>query len=148
MVHTPRLIYFSHDPCGKQLGRCHVAKWDAPSLPLLNGLSITSLCLYRLSQSGTRALSTLLSTLGEDSVLETLVIDFVWLDDQVCEAVGKAGRKLRSLVIGTSGTKLSDKGIVTIVESCDALEELVLDEVQGDDSRQPSHTYARINSIL
>lgn len=92
---------------------------------------MTALHLSRLSQTGARALSTFLSSLGEDFLLESLTVDFIWLDDQLCEKIAETGRKLRSLRIGTSGTKLSDNGIIALVEGCDALEELVLDEVQG-----------------
>ncbi|KAJ7251758.1 hypothetical protein B0H12DRAFT_1234037 [Mycena haematopus] len=92
--------------------------WDAPSLPLLSGLQgLTSLRLCRLSQAGARAFAALLENLSDESLLESLAIDFVWLDDPLCEKI------------------LSDKGIVTILEGCDALEEFVLDEVQGRLSR-------------
>jgi len=76
-------------------------------------------------------LSVLLSNIREYSTLEDVSIDFVWLDDQLCEKIVEAGGKLRKLRIGTSGTKLTDKGVVALVEGCDALEELTLDEVQG-----------------
>ncbi|KAJ6593723.1 hypothetical protein B0H19DRAFT_1091763 [Mycena capillaripes] len=115
--------------------RCGLAKWDAPSLPLLSGIPLTSLRLCRLSQAGARAFSALLENLGDESLLEYLNIDFVWLDDPLCEKIVGAGRKIQKLSLTTSGTKLSDKGIVSILEGCDALEELVLDEVQGRLSR-------------
>jgi hypothetical protein len=107
-------------------------KWNALSLPLLSNLPITVLVLNRLSQSGARALSALLSTTNEYSFLEDVSIDFVWLDDALCERIVEAGRRLRRLKIGTTGTKLTDRGICAIVEGCDALEDLTLEEVQGD----------------
>ena len=106
-------------------------KWDGPSLPLLNSLPLTSLHVSRLSQRGARTLSVLLSNMGEYSTLEDLSVDFVWLDDQLCEMIAKAGSKIRKLRIGTSGTKLTDKGVAAIIEGCDALEDLIFDEVQG-----------------
>jgi hypothetical protein len=109
---------------------CH-SKWDAPSLPLLLSLPLTSLHLSRLSQAGARALSVLLSNLGEDSLLEDVGFDIVWLDDPLCEKIVEAGKRIRSLKLGTRGTKLSDRGIVKIVEGCENLEVFVLEEVQG-----------------
>jgi hypothetical protein len=87
--------------------------------------------LSRLSQAGARALSVLLSNIGEDSLLEDVGFDIVWLDDPLCEKIVEAGRRIRTLKLGTRGTKLSDRGIVTIVEGCENLEELILEEVQG-----------------
>ncbi|KAF7362040.1 hypothetical protein MVEN_00549400 [Mycena venus] len=136
-AHNSRLlrVAFTPPPLASSQ-RCSLAKWDAPSLPLLSGLpSLTSLCLCRLSQAGARAFATLLENLGDDSLLESLNIDFVWLDDPLCEKIVDAGRKIQKLSLTTSGTKLSDKGIVVILEGCDALEEFVLDEVQGRLSR-------------
>jgi hypothetical protein len=107
-------------------------KWNALSLPLLSNLPITVLVLNRLSQSGARALSALLSGMNEYSFLEDVSIDFIWLDDALCERIVEAGRRLRRLKMGTTGTKLTDRGICAIVEGCDALEDLTLEEVQGD----------------
>ncbi|KAJ7287738.1 hypothetical protein C8J57DRAFT_1284756 [Mycena rebaudengoi] len=135
--HNPRLLRFSFTPPTLYLSsqRCSLAKWDASSVPLLSSIPLTSLRLCRLSQAGARSFSALLSNLGDESALENLNIDFVWLDDSMCEKIVEAGRKIQKLTITTSGTKLSDKGVVSILEGCDALEELVLDEVQGRLSR-------------
>lgn len=129
---NPRLqrVVFAPPPLSPP--RCSLAKWDAPALPLLSGLPLTALHLCRLSQAGARAFSVLLDNLGDESLLECLNIDFVWLDDSLCEKIVDAGRKIQKLTLTTSGTKLSDKGIVSILEGCDALEEFVLDEVQGE----------------
>jgi hypothetical protein len=109
-----------------------VPKWDAPSLPLLAALPITKLHITRLSQRGSRALAVLFTQLGEDSLLEDVSLDFVWLDDPLCEKVVEAGRRIRRLKVGTSGTKLTDKGLVGIFEGCDALEDFALVEAQGE----------------
>ncbi|KAJ6495576.1 hypothetical protein C8R47DRAFT_362614 [Mycena vitilis] len=134
-THNPRLTRVVFAPPPLSLPRSNLAKWDAPSLPLLSAVPLTSLRLCRLSQAGARAFSALLESLGDESSLECLDIDFVWLDDPLCEKIVDAGRKIQKLRLTTSGTKLSDKGIVSILEGCDALEELVLDEVQGRLSR-------------
>jgi hypothetical protein len=65
--------------------------------------------LCRLSQAGARAFSALLENLGDESLLESLSIDFVWLDDPLCEKIVDAGRKIQKLGLTTSGTKLTDK---------------------------------------
>lgn len=133
--HTPRLTHFTftpdHTADPHSSTRARLAKWDALSLPLLASLPLISLRLSRLSQSGTRALSQLFDNLGEYSTLEDVSVNFIWLDDPLCEKLADAGRRIRRLTLGTSGTKLTDKGIVNILEKCDALEELVLDQVQG-----------------
>jgi hypothetical protein len=87
--------------------------------------------LSRLSQAGARALSALLSNIGEDSLLEVVSVDIVWLDDPLCDKIVEAGRRIRTLKLGTRGTKLSDRGIVKIAEGCENLEEFILEEVQG-----------------
>jgi hypothetical protein len=132
--HNHRLMRFSCTP-NPRYSRMNFVKWNGPSLPLLSSLPLTSLRLSRLSQAGARSLSVLLSNIGEYSTLEEISVDFVWLDDQLCERIVEAGGKLRRLRLGTSGTKLTDKGVVTLVERCDALEELTFDEVQGAMSR-------------
>ncbi|KAJ7647484.1 hypothetical protein FB45DRAFT_893564 [Roridomyces roridus] len=134
--YNPRLGRVAFGPSSLSPSRSTLAKWDAPSLPLLTGHPLTCLHICRLSQAGARAFSAFLNKLGEESVLECLNIDFIWLDDSLCEKIVGAGRKtLQKLTLSTSGTKLTDKGIVSILEGCDALEELVLDEVQGRLSR-------------
>lgn len=106
-------------------------RWDAPSLIHLTSLPLTRLVLHRLSQAGARALSALFEKLGEDSTLEEAWLDFVWLDDSLCEKLSVAGRRLKRLRLGTLGTKLTDKGLLSILEGCDALEDLSLHEVEG-----------------
>ena len=109
-------------------------RWDAPSLGHLASLNnLTSLSVTRLSQAGARAIGTLFDKMGDgdSSALEDVSLDFLWLDDALCEALVKAGRRLRRLRLSTAGTKLSDRGVLAIIEGCDALEELWLDEVQG-----------------
>ncbi|KAF5389366.1 hypothetical protein D9757_004373 [Collybiopsis confluens] len=114
-----------------------LTKWDAPSLPLLSSLPITTLYLSALSQAGKRALVRMLLDLGQDAVLDDVTIDLMWFDESLCEAISFAGRKIRRLCISTCGTKLNDGGLISILESCDALEELNLDEVEG-----PHHSWA------
>ena len=147
--HCPRLVNFTFQPeaplctvCGTQTAtvsppsrRPAVPKWDAPSLPLLAALPITKLHITRLSQQGSRALAVLFTHLGEYSLLEDVSLDFVWLDDPLCEKVVEAGRRIRRLKIGTWGTKLTDKGLVRIFEGCDGLEDFGLVEAQGELAR-------------
>ncbi|KAK7035289.1 hypothetical protein VNI00_012056 [Paramarasmius palmivorus] len=83
-----------------------------------------------LAESGTRSLAVLLSDLGEDNQLESLLVDLLWLDEMLCDAIAEVGKRLRKLRLTTCGTKLTDPGVVSILESCDDLEEFALDEVQ------------------
>jgi hypothetical protein len=69
--------------------------------------------------------------MGEESGIEDMWLDFVWLDDSLCELLVAAGRRLTRLTLGTPGTKLTDRGILSILEGCDNLEELTLLEVEG-----------------
>ncbi|KAF7321482.1 hypothetical protein MKEN_00669000 [Mycena kentingensis (nom. inval.)] len=129
-IHNPRLsrISFTQPPLSP---RCSL-KWDAPSLPLLATLPLTSIRVSRLSQAGARAFSRLLEGLGAANCsLENLCIDFVWLDETICQTIAQVGKKLRSLTVSTAGTKLSDGGLVAILEGCEALESFTLDDVQG-----------------
>jgi hypothetical protein len=126
-----RFVYTPSSQSKSLTARSTQSKWSCPSLALLSSLPLTSLCLTRISQVGSRALSKLLSSLSEYSSLDDLSIDFVFLDDQLCEKIVEAGRRLRRLKMGTSGTKLTDKGVCALLEGCDALEELFLEDVQG-----------------
>ncbi|KAI3615277.1 hypothetical protein WG66_003611 [Moniliophthora roreri] len=132
-----RLQSFSYTPHALASSQaCHSSrKWDAPSLPLLTSLNITHLHITRLSQSGARSLIEMLSQLGEDCQLESLIIDLVWLDELLCDAIAGAGKRLHTLRLSTCGTKLNDTGVISILEGCESLQELALDEVQGRLSR-------------
>ncbi|KAF8507772.1 hypothetical protein JB92DRAFT_675532 [Gautieria morchelliformis] len=147
--HCPRLVNFTFKPDAPMRSvsrtpktavsppsrRPAVPKWDAPSLSLLAALPVTKLHITRLSQQGSRALAVLLSHLGEDSLLEDVNLDFVWLDDLLCQKVVEAGRRIRRFKIDTCGTKLTDKGLISIFEGCDVLEDFGLVEAQGRLSR-------------
>ncbi|KAF9507087.1 hypothetical protein BS47DRAFT_1489049 [Hydnum rufescens UP504] len=128
---TPPSMLLSHT----SPARLVLPRWDAPSLPHLSALPLSSLRINRLSQQGARSLSVLFAKISEYSNLEDISLDFLWLDDQLCDSLVLAGRKLKRLQLATSGTKLTDRGIITILEGCDALEELSLADVQGRLSR-------------
>ncbi|KAF9071066.1 hypothetical protein BDP27DRAFT_1322725 [Rhodocollybia butyracea] len=130
-----RLKRFDHRPSYSRDRRTTLTKWDASSLSLLSTLPVVTLALSGLSQVGAGALVHMLCNLGEDSVLENLNLDLVWLDEKLCDAIAEAGKKIRRLRLSTNGTKLNDKGLTTILEKCDNMEELNLDEVQGRISR-------------
>lgn len=130
---SSKLSRFVHKPAHPTFPRTQARKWDAHSLPLLNSLPLTSLTLHNLSQAGARAFQTLLTSLSdESSSLEALDVNFIWLDDSVCAAIATTlGPKLHSLVVGTAGTKLTDRGLVSLAEGCFSLKDLVLSDVQG-----------------
>ncbi|KAF8891680.1 hypothetical protein BD779DRAFT_1512431 [Infundibulicybe gibba] len=133
MTHSTRLSRFHHNRGNSVLRQFKgvSTKWDAPSLPLLSYLPITSLHLSQLSQPGARAFSSFLAKLGEVSTLENLALDFIWLDDTLCNQVAESGSRLRKLTLRTSGTKLTDRGIVALLEGCHNLEVFIMDEVHG-----------------
>ena len=129
VMDKPQLRRFIVNPAHPQLppARHLLAKWDALSLPCLSGLS--SLEISRpLTQAGAHSLSALLTALAPS--LECLSLDFVWLDDSICEDIAALTR-LRKLRLSTGGTKLTDGGIITLMEGCDALQEFTLDDVEG-----------------
>ncbi|GJJ06162.1 hypothetical protein Clacol_000351 [Clathrus columnatus] len=113
-----------------------VVKWDAPSLPLLSGVPMTQLSITRLSRSGSLALMQLFEQLNEESILEDVSLDLVWFEDLLCTWLVKAGRRIKKLQLGTSGTKLTDKHIITIFEGCEALEEFALVQAEARLSRK------------
>ncbi|EJD52710.1 hypothetical protein AURDEDRAFT_181254 [Auricularia subglabra TFB-10046 SS5] len=106
-------------------------RWDAPSLHMLAALPLTHLHLSRLSQAGARSLGILFSKLGDLSNLEDVALDFLWLDDSLCDKLVEASKRLRHLRLSTHGTKLSDRGVLAILEGVDGLEELEFVEVEG-----------------
>lgn len=117
--------------CGlSPLNRSHIVKWDAASLRLLSSLPLTQLYITRLSLPGSQALISLFEQLGEESLLEDVNLNLIWFED-VCEQLVKAGRRIKKLHLGTSGTKLTDKDIITVLEGCESLEEFALVEAEG-----------------
>lgn len=135
-THNPCLTRFSFMPTIQSHQRLHssrkIIKWNAPSIPLLSTLVLTHLQLSSLSQSGAQAFIAFLISVADFSTLESLTLDFVWLNDALCESITKASRKLRSLSLTTRGTKLTDAGVCCVLEGCGSLEELILDRVQGE----------------
>lgn len=138
---TPHLHGFSHNPSSvlAATAKASLPKWDALSLPILSTLStsLKSLALTRLSQIGARSFALLLDTLAEEEsspmiTLESLEMHFIWLDDPLCEKVVRAlGKKLKRLKFGTHGTKLTDSGVVTLLEGLEILQAFELSDVQG-----------------
>jgi len=90
--------------------------------------------MTRMSQAGSRLLFDYLVRLGENSMLESAELDFVWLEDSLCEALVGAGRRLSNIHLSTSGTKLTDRGIVALIEGCDALKTFAMDDVEGNNT--------------
>ncbi|KAG9098421.1 peroxin [Ceratobasidium sp. 370] len=117
-TYAPHLKRFTFSP---NSSTAPVLKWDAPSISHLPPL--THLALSRLSQAGASALA------ANPPDARSLALDFVWLDDFVCERLARAS--VRKLAIGTGGTKLTDRGIAALMEGCEALEELEFVDVQG-----------------
>ncbi|CAE6440152.1 unnamed protein product [Rhizoctonia solani] len=121
-THTPHLKRFSFAPTSVPPDTIPALKWDALSLAVLPPLAY--LHLARLSQAGASALA------SHPPDVQHLELDFVWLDDWVCERLARIPR-VKRITLGTGGTKLTDRGVGALVEGCEALEVLELVEVQG-----------------
>ena len=138
-MHCPKLSSFLFNPPDPLLADSSPVvksgpsqlRWDSPSLPHLSTLQLTRLFLSRLTQVGARNLLSFISRTADFSHLEEVQLDFLWLDDTLCEELSRSAKKLKRLRLGTSGTKLTDRGILAVLENCDALEEFELYEVQG-----------------
>ncbi|KAG8895698.1 peroxin, partial [Tulasnella sp. 417] len=145
--YNTKLNRFAYEP-NSQLtsASSNATKWDAPSLPLLAPLitscNLAHLTLTRLTQTGAQSLSLLLNALAEEAELpsssgasgwlQSLELNFVWLDDPLCQRIVKASRRtLKRLTLGTQGTKLTDAGVVTLLEGLEKLEEFGLVHVEG-----------------
>ena len=64
--------------------------------------------------------------------MERLKLNFVWLDDTLCDRIVAVGKKIKTLTIGTMGTKLTDAGVISLLTGCESLEEFALVEVEGE----------------
>ncbi|KAH7339403.1 hypothetical protein B0J17DRAFT_654973 [Rhizoctonia solani] len=100
-THTPHLKQFSFAPTCVSPDNGPPLKWDAPS-----------------------------ALASHPPDVQHLELDFVWLDDWVCERLARIPR-VKRLTLGTGGTKLTDRGVGAFIEGCEALEVLELVEVQG-----------------
>lgn len=107
------------------------ARWDAPDLSALP-VTLQGLALSNLSHDGARSLGAALSSFP---VLEQLELArFPFVDDELLTELGQAGlRRLKLLRIREmTGTRLTEKGLGEVLAECDGLEEVVLDNVQGE----------------
>jgi len=125
-----------HDPpvaspaIGSAPGPATSGRWDAPDIAALP-VTLASLALFNLSHDGARALGGALSSFP---LLEKLELGrFPFVDDELlCEVAEGGLRKLRRLAIrDMTGTRMTDAGLKKVFTECDALNELVLDNVQG-----------------
>lgn len=123
-IHTPNLKRFTFAPSSPPSGSplAPPLRWDARSLSLLPPLNY--LYLTRLSQAGASALA------SHPPDVHHLSLDFVWLDDWVCERLARMPR-VKRVTLGTGGTKLTERGVGALLEGLDALEVFELVEVQG-----------------
>lgn len=141
LIGTPHLQVFSHNPSPLLAGtsQATLPKWDALSLSACSNMSgtLTNLVLTRLSQTGARSFALYLSNLAEEETvslvaLESLEIHFIWLDDPLCDKIAHAlGKKIKRLKIGTHGTKLTDSGLIALLEGLEVLRDFEMADVQG-----------------
>lgn len=100
-------------------------RWDAFMLFTLNNLE--TLYISGLSSDGIRELQKFLS---QSSRLAVLTIDSQFVDDILLHQIAGL-KRLKQLLIKTSGTKMTEKGVMAILEDCDLLQSLTLTEVEG-----------------
>lgn len=106
-------------------------RWNGLSLPMLATLNLTTLRVSRLSHMGAKSFANLLYLLGDDSMLEDLVIDTNWLDETLCRTLGIACRRTKKLEVGSDGTRLNDKCLQALLPLCENLEDFTLGDIQG-----------------
>ncbi|PWN93098.1 hypothetical protein FA10DRAFT_290249 [Acaromyces ingoldii] len=100
-------------------------RWEAPRLSSLHCLRVLS--LSKLSSDGVNQLHMVLQFAP---MLEKMTIESLFIDDALLAHVGKL-RYLTNLTLRSSGTKISDKGILSLLEGCASLRSLMLTEVEG-----------------
>jgi hypothetical protein len=130
------LVSFSLDlpPPSPSDDKSHAApksteRWDATDISRLP-LSLRSLSVSHVSLEGSRALASAFSSLPN---LESLVIsESMFVDDAFMKSLGDAKRLKKLRISSMHGTKLTEKGLGELFEGCTGLEELTLDNVEGE----------------
>lgn len=106
-------------------------RWDAGFLQTFDLCTLVVLTLQNLSLDGVRTLGQLCSTLL--SCEELSLLDTLFVDDGLLASIAESMPRLRALRIKRmAGTKVTNKGISSIMESAHALEELELLEFEGE----------------
>lgn len=106
-----------------QVGPEH--RWSAQGISKLSNLK--TFAISHVSAEGIRRITTLLPVAEK---LTTLTIDSQFADDQLLRAMGEM-KVLYSLVLRCSGTKVTDKGIISLLENSNTLNYLELNELEG-----------------
>lgn len=106
-------------------------RWDACSLGFFELGNLVNLTLQNLSLDGVRVLGNICASLVSCQVLSLL--DTLFVDDVLLSTVAKSMPRLRALCIKRmAGTKVTNKGLASLMESCHTLEELDLTELEGN----------------
>lgn len=113
-------------------------RWDAFMMLTLQCLD--TLYISGLSVDGIRELQSFLS---QASRLSFLTVDSQFVDDALLHQVADL-KRLKQLLIKTSGTKMTDKGVTAVLENCDMLQGLTLTEVEG---RLNKSLWSRLTSL-
>lgn len=113
------------------IGSSPALRWDLASLQTLDARYLVHLTLQNLSLEGIRTLGQLSSALV--SCEELSICNTLFVDDILLSAVSGAMPKLGALRIKhMAGTKLTSKGIASVMESSEALQEFEMLDVQGE----------------
>ncbi|KDN52534.1 hypothetical protein K437DRAFT_186550 [Tilletiaria anomala UBC 951] len=104
------------------------ARFECRQLYELHHLS--TLALANLTLDGARILAGALSDLP---LLESVTFDFKFVEDSLLKRLAECcgARKLKELRLKSSGTKVTDKGIVAVMHGCKRLQTLELCKVEG-----------------
>lgn len=104
-------------------------RWSAHGISKLSKLK--TLAVSHLSAEGVRRITALLPAAEK---LTCLTIDSQFADDQLLRAMGEM-KSLSRLVLRCNGTKVTDKGIISLLENSITLKSLELNELEGRLSR-------------
>ncbi|ORX36077.1 hypothetical protein BD324DRAFT_630071 [Kockovaella imperatae] len=87
--------------------------------------------LANLSQNATKTLATHFHLLSHQCVIQRLYVSTHFLDWPLCDAITHISAKLHSLELSTTGTKFTGQCLRTIIEGCQNLRSLYLDDIEG-----------------
>ncbi|EJU04236.1 hypothetical protein DACRYDRAFT_114606 [Dacryopinax primogenitus] len=129
-LHSKMLRCFAYEPASSLLVTpvekgvgCSVTPSSLSTSPITNHICISTFTKWYTS------VITLITIM-----LRVRVIDVVWFDEELCDAIAGLER-LTSLTIGTSGTTLRDRGLQRLIGGCRSLQHLSLRDVEGRISR-------------
>ncbi|GAA95831.1 hypothetical protein E5Q_02488 [Mixia osmundae IAM 14324] len=125
-----RIVVDGHaDPGAPLLGDSR-RRWDCPQILQLSSDKLTQIVVSDLSLEGVRNLGRAIADLP--GLLHLKVIASPFLDDQFFTDVGTYSKRLQTFkIIRMSGTKVTDKGLKSLLDATLSLTHLELTEFEG-----------------